>query len=71
LGDAAIPQLGEGAAFAGIVLTPVLGQLVDDVGVTAYQAGQCPTGADRPQLVLVADEHQLGAGGLDAGGEGR
>ncbi len=55
---------------AGIVLAAVLGQLVDDVGVASDQGGERPAGADRPQLVVVADQHQLGAGGLDAGGEG-
>jgi hypothetical protein len=43
--------------------------LVDDVGVAADQSGERPAGTDRPQLAGVADQHQLGAGGLDAGSE--
>ena len=70
LSDAAISQLRQAKTFGGIVLTPVLCQLVDDVGVTADQSGERPAWADRPELVVVADEHQLGPGGLDAGGEG-
>ena len=52
------------------MLAAVLDQLVDDVGVASDEGGQRPAGADRPQLVVVADEHQFGPGGLDAGGQG-
>src|SRR5262249_21910194 len=55
-GDATSPQLGQGATFGRVVLAAVLGQLVHDVGVAAHQRAECTAGADRPQLVVVADE---------------
>ncbi len=67
----AIPQLGQGARVRGVMLSAVLGQVVDDVGVASDQGGERPARADRTQLMVVADEHQLGPGGLDAGGEAR
>jgi hypothetical protein len=52
------------------MLTAVFCQLVDDVGLASDRGCERPAGADCPELVAVADEHQFGACGLTAGGQG-
>ena len=68
--DVAVAQLGQTCALFRVVLAAVFDQLVDTSGWRRTSAWQRPAGADRAQLVVVADEHQLRSGGLDARGEG-
>ena len=65
-----VAQFSQGATLGAVVLAAILGQAVDDVGVAPHQGHQCPARADGAKLVVVADEHQFGPGGLDPGGEG-
>jgi hypothetical protein len=55
LGHVAVPQLRQRATFRHVVLAAVFAEMVDDVGVAADQGSQGSAGADRPQLVVVAD----------------
>ena len=44
-------------------------RIVDSVGVAGDQGAQGAAGADRPELAVVAHEHQLRPGGFDMGGQ--
>ncbi len=69
LADVPVAQRLEGLALARVVLAAVLGQVVDGVGVARHQGTQRAARADRAELAVVADEHQLGPGQLDVGGQ--
>ena len=68
--DVAVAQLGQGVTLAQIVLAAVLCQAVDHPGMPADEGSQGPARADRAHLMVVADGHEFGPGGLHPGREG-
>ena len=67
--DVSVAQLGQGGALFGVVLAAVLHQVVHRVGVAGDEGLQGAARADRAQLAVIADEHQLRPGRLDVGGQ--
>ena len=60
--DVAVAKLGEGGAFPGLVLAPVLGEA--DGFESFAECAQEPAGVDLGELVGVADEDDFGVGGV-------
>ena len=67
-GLVAVAQPQRGGAFPLVAEAAGLGELVAGAGLRDEVHGAA--GADRGELAVVADEQQLGAGGLGAGVDG-
>ena len=67
--DIAGPQLGQHFSLFGVELAAVLAEGVHDARVPGHQGAQGSARPDRAELAVVADQHELGAGGFDVGGQ--
>ena len=69
LGDLPVAQRCQGRALVRVVLSAVLVQVMDGARVAGHKGAQGAAGADRAELAVVTDEHQLGPGRFDMRGE--